>query len=508
METLAIIAYQQPITRTEIEEIRGVKSDRPVQTLMTRALIEEAGRKEGAGRPILFATTKDFLTYFGLTSLDELPPLPEDINEQEIEQEADLFLRTFMSKLTNNWIYYPPILTLCKDFCFVSELSNFSHMFCSRRINCKDNTSAGGRVMRGYAVLMIVCFLVSILVYPSVGQAKPGVSANNAVLMEQSSGRVLYNKQAHEQRPIASITKIMTAIVAIESGKMNETVTVSDRAIHAIGSSIYLEKGEKIKLKDLVYGLMLRSGNDAAVAISEHVGGSVEGFVHLMNKKAKWLGMTNTSFANPHGLDADNHYSTAYDMALLMCYAMDNEVFRQVTETKIYKAEDGDYVWRNKHKLLTSLYQHTIGGKTGYTSTAGRTLVTVAEKDGMELIAVTLNAPDDWRDHTGLFEWGFKNYDMTTIAEEGQNRYRLEGSSDQVIGYLHNDIKIPLRENQQPQLDKKTFIREDSQRSDVIGKTVFSQIMFQLRRHLYMLNADRPHRFSLISFPFTSRLSG
>lgn len=262
--------------------------------------------------------------------------------------------------------------------------------------------------MRGYAVLMIVCFLVSILVYPSVGQAKPGVSANNAVLMEQSSGRVLYNKQAHEQRPIASITKIMTAIVAIESGKMNETVTVSDRAIHAIGSSIYLEKGEKIKLKDLVYGLMLRSGNDAAVAISEHVGGSVEGFVHLMNKKAKWLGMTNTSFANPHGLDADNHYSTAYDMALLMCYAMDNEVFRQVTETKIYKAEDGDYVWRNKHKLLTSLYQHTIGGKTGYTSTAGRTLVTVAEKDGMELIAVTLNAPDDWRDHTGLFEWGFK----------------------------------------------------------------------------------------------------
>ncbi|TRM12611.1 D-alanyl-D-alanine carboxypeptidase [Lentibacillus cibarius] len=329
--------------------------------------------------------------------------------------------------------------------------------------------------MRGYAVLMIVFFLVSTLISPSVGQAKPGVSADNAVLMEQSSGRVLYDKQAHEQRSIASITKIMTAIIAIESGKLDETVTVSNRAVHAIGSSIYLEKGEKIKLKDLVYGLMLRSGNDAAVAISEYVGGSVEGFVHLMNKKASWIGMTNSSFANPHGLDADNHYSTAYDMALLMRYAMDNNVFRQVTQTKIYKSDDQKYVWRNKHKLLTSRYQYTIGGKTGYTSTAGRTLVTAAKKEDMELIAVTLNASADWNDHIGMFEWGFDNYDMTTIAEKGLSRYNIESTDNQVTGYLQQNVNVPLKKDEQLQIDKKSFILEGSQRSgkDVIGKTVF-----------------------------------
>ncbi|GAA0444024.1 D-alanyl-D-alanine carboxypeptidase DacB [Lentibacillus halophilus] len=329
--------------------------------------------------------------------------------------------------------------------------------------------------MRGYAVLMIICFFMISLIHPSVGQAKPGVSANNAVLMEQSSGRVLYNKQAHKQRPIASITKIMTAIIAVESGKLNETVTISERAEQAIGSSIYLEKGENIKLKDLVYGLMLRSGNDAAVAISEHIGGSVEGFVYLMNKKAEWLGMTNTVFDNPHGLDADNHYSTAYDMALLMSYAMDNDIFRKVAGTKVYKAENGDYVWRNKHKLVTSLYSHTTGGKTGYTSTAGRTLMTAAEKDGMELIAVTLDAPDDWQDHIGLFEWGFETYDMTTIAEKGENRYDIKDTDHQIVGYLHHNITIPLREKEQNAIDKQSFIRQESKypNGQTIGKTIF-----------------------------------
>src|SRR5699024_6733781 len=152
----------------------------------------------------------------------------------------------------------------------------------------------------------------------NTGQAKPEVSAQNAVLIDQDSGRVLFKKRAHEKQPIASITKIMTAIIAIESGKMQEQAVTSKRATHAEGSSIYLEKGEKMRVKDLVYGLMMRSGNDAAVSISEHIGGSVEGFVYLMNEKARWLGMTNTHFTNPHGLDDANHYSTAYDMAILM----------------------------------------------------------------------------------------------------------------------------------------------------------------------------------------------
>ncbi|GGK06399.1 D-alanyl-D-alanine carboxypeptidase DacB [Lentibacillus kapialis] len=326
-----------------------------------------------------------------------------------------------------------------------------------------------------YAAIIFVCLLISSLFYPAARQAKPKVSASNAILIEQSSGRVLFERQAHEQQPIASITKIMTAIIAIESGKLNDSVTVSNRAVHATGSSIYLEKGEKIKLKDLVYGLMLRSGNDAAVAISEHVGGSMEGFVHLMNQKAQWLGMTNTSFDNPHGLDSDNHYSTAYDMAVLMRYAMDNDIFKEVTKTVRYKSENRAYSWKNKHKLVTGMYEYTNGGKTGFTRTAGRTLVSSALKGDMELIAVTLNGPDDWRDHIGMFNWGFDNYNMTTIDEKGESIYQLKASGERVTGYLHRDITLPLQKYEQKEIRSKSFILQDNPAAakDVIGKTIY-----------------------------------
>lgn len=233
--------------------------------------------------------------------------------------------------------------------------------------------------------------------------------------MESSTGRVLFDKRAHERQSIASLTKVMTAIIAIESEQFSEQVTTSRRAIHTTGSSIYLEQGEKMTLEDLTYGLMLRSGNDAAVAIAEHIGGSVEGFVHLMNEKAEWLGMTNTNFANPHGLEGEDHYSTAYDLALLMRYAMNNETFRRISATKSYRSDNRSYYWFNKNKLLTHLYEHCTGGKTGFTKKAGRTLVTTAQQNNMELIAVTLNAPDDWQDHIHLFDWGFNNFELTLI---------------------------------------------------------------------------------------------
>ncbi|SFA73035.1 D-alanyl-D-alanine carboxypeptidase [Lentibacillus halodurans] len=325
-----------------------------------------------------------------------------------------------------------------------------------------------------YAIIALVCLLIVSFFNPVVGQANPGVSANNAILIEQSSGRILFEKQAHQQQPIASITKIMTAIIAIESGNLNENVTVSNRAVNAIGSSIYLEEGEKMKLKDLIYGLMLRSGNDAAIAISEHVGGSMEGFVHLMNQKAQWLGMTNTSFENPHGLDSDRHYSTAYDMALLMRYAMDNDIFRQVTKTRSYKSDKRAYAWRNKNKLLTGMYEYSNGGKTGFTRIAGRTLVSSALKGDMELIAVTLNGPDDWSDHIGMFEWGFDQYDMTTIDQKGESIYEIAETGDQVTGYLHHDITLPLNENERNQIESKSFILHDNpQSAEVIGKTIY-----------------------------------
>lgn len=250
-------------------------------------------------------------------------------------------------------------------------------------------------------------------------QAKPNlfVSANNAVLIDQSTGKILFEKKAHEKQSIASITKVMTAIIAIEQGDLEDEIIVSKRATHVEGSSIYLTKDEKISLEDLLYGLMLRSGNDAAIAISEHIGGSVEGFVYLMNEKAKWLGMMNTNFENPHGLESDNHYSTAYDMAILYKYAMENKTFQEISESPSYLSSNRAYTWFNKNKLLTKYYKYCNGGKTGFTKRAGRTLVTSAYKNGITLIAVTLNAPDDWKDHIRMFEWGFTQYDIRKITE-------------------------------------------------------------------------------------------
>lgn len=268
--------------------------------------------------------------------------------------------------------------------------------------------------------IWMVIFIISFISFPIHGHAAPDVSAQQAVLIEQSSGRVLFAKNADEQASIASITKVMTAIIAIESGKMNEKATISRNAIYTEGSSIYLEQGEEMFLKDLVYGLMLRSGNDAAVAIAEYVGGSEEGFVYLMNEKAKWLGMTNTHFDNPHGLDSETHYSSAHDMAILMQYAMENPVFQEISGSKRYLSENRSYYWQNKNKLLTIFYEYCTGGKTGYTKQTGRTLLTTAEKDGMKLIAVTLDAPDDWNDHMAMFEWGFEQFEMKEVDQNGE----------------------------------------------------------------------------------------
>ncbi|MFJ7975247.1 serine hydrolase [Peribacillus sp. NPDC096379] len=260
--------------------------------------------------------------------------------------------------------------------------------------------------------------------FPAKAKASLPVSAHSAILMDQDSGRVMYEENAHEKSRIASITKIMTAILAIESGKLESTVTISSNAVGTEGSSLYLKKGEKITLENLVYGLMLRSGNDAAVAIAEEVGGSLDGFVWMMNQKAEEIGMTDSHFSNPHGLDStENHYSTAYDMALLTRYAMKNETYRVISGTKKHRAsnseEDWDYVWKNKNRLLTGLYEYTTGGKTGFTKLAKRTLVSTATKDDLNLIAVTLNGPDDWNDHIYMYEHAFSDFKPIELLQAG-----------------------------------------------------------------------------------------
>lgn len=301
--------------------------------------------------------------------------------------------------------------------------------------------------------LLIFLLIATILLVfiPEKAKASVSVSASSAILMEQGSGRVLFEKEAHKPRRIASITKIMTAIIAIESGKMDEMVTVSEKAIRAEGSSIYLKQGEKIKLEDLIYGLMLRSGNDAAVAIAEHVGGSLDGFVYLMNQKAEEIGMTNTYFANPHGLDDhENHLSTAYDMALLTRYAMDNDEYKKISGTKDHRApnptENWDRKWENKNRLLTELYEYCTGGKTGYTKKAKRTLVSTATKGELDLIAVTLNAPDDWNDHIQMFENGFNKYQLVEVLPKGKIDMKDEFYKKKVFVKTGFDYPITSKE--------------------------------------------------------------
>lgn len=259
----------------------------------------------------------------------------------------------------------------------------------------------------------LLIFMILVLI-PMMNVKAISTSATSAILMDQDSGRILYSENIHEVRSIASISKIMTGILAVESGKLDETVTVGDEILKAYGSGIYIKQGEKISLRDLVYGLMLRSGNDAALAIADYVGGSVDKFVALMNEKAKEIGMKNTTFHNPSGLDEEEevgNYSTAYDMAILMSYAMKNEDFKKIVGTKKYtlKTNKNHYIWYNKNKLLQT-YQYATGGKTGFTKKARRTLVSTATKGNVNLIAVTLNDGNDFQDHENLHEYGFDNF--------------------------------------------------------------------------------------------------
>ncbi|WML45164.1 D-alanyl-D-alanine carboxypeptidase family protein [Neobacillus sp. PS3-40] len=337
--------------------------------------------------------------------------------------------------------------------------------------------------MRRISKLVIFALMVSLFIIniPQKVDASVSVGAKSAILMEQKSGRILFEKDAFTKRRIASITKIMTAILAIESGKMNKKVKVSEKATYTDGSSVYLKPGEIITLKDLVYGLMLRSGNDTAVAISENVGGSVDGFVYLMNQKAREIGMLNTHFANPHGLDDhNNHYSTAYDMALLTRYAMKNKQYQKIVGTKVYKApnptEDWDRVWKNKNRLLTK-YQYCTGGKTGYTKLAKRTLVTTATKGDMELIAVTINDSNDWNDHISLFENGFKEFDMAEVLSKGKINVENKYYKDHL--FLKRSFVYPVTSEEIDQFSIKYKLNKPGKSNDqfeksgvVVGKAV------------------------------------
>lgn len=303
-------------------------------------------------------------------------------------------------------------------------------------------------------------------------------SARSALLMEQDSKRILYSKNIHESRSVASISKIMTGILAVESGKMGDMVLIGDEIAKAYGSAVYIKQGEKLTLEDLVYALMLRSGNDAALAIAHYVGGTTENFVTMMNDKAKELGMQDTTFHNPHGLDEGTlkgNISSAYDMAVLTSYAMQNQAYRKIVGTKKYKlsTNKNTYVWNNKNKLLNT-YEYTTGGKTGFTKKAKRTLVSSALKENLNLIAVTLDDGADFEDHKNLFEYGFHTYKNYKIVKKGLINVYDDTYYDDYNLYVKDEITYPLLDTEKDhvvlkiELEKKRKYKRDSE----VGKVI------------------------------------
>ena len=286
------------------------------------------------------------------------------------------------------------------------------------------------------------------------------ISAQKAIVMDAATGRVIYEKNADERSLIASTTKIMTALVVCQQCNVLDRVRIPKEAVGIEGSSMYLKEGEVLTVQELLYGLMLHSGNDAAVALAIYCGGTVEGFAQLMNDKARALGLDNTHFVNPNGLDAPEHYSTARDLAVLAAYAMEDPVFSKTVSTKQIKI--GDRYLTNHNKLLWQV-EGAEGIKTGFTKAAGRILVSSAQRQGRRLVCVTIHAPDDWRDHGALFQQGFADYAVRSVFEEGQTlgQVKVMGGEGEAVHLIAAEgFSYALTRQEQPQivLPRKDFV--------------------------------------------------
>lgn len=299
-------------------------------------------------------------------------------------------------------------------------------------------------ILRTAAALLAAVFL-----YP---QPVVAMSAQKAIVLDAATGRVLYEKNADSISLIASTTKIMTALVVCEQCNVLDRMRIPDEAVGIEGSSMYLQEGEVLSIQELLYGLMLHSGNDAATALAIYCGGTVEGFAQMMNDKARTLGMKDTHFVNPHGLDAAEHYSTARDLATLAAYAMDNPIFAQTVATKSVTV--GQRYLTNHNKLLWRV-DGADGIKTGYTKAAGRILVSSARRQGRRLIAVTIDDGNDWADHAAFYEDGFSQYSQRKIITAGQDMGKLNvfgGTREQVRVVAAESFSYALAQGEEPKV--------------------------------------------------------
>lgn len=331
---------------------------------------------------------------------------------------------------------------------------------------------------------IIAAAAVILCIYPAKMCSAVSTSAESSVVIEAKTGQVLYSDNAGKRLGMASTTKIMTAVLALEKCNLDDPVTISQNAQNQEGSSIYLRAGDVVPMRDLVYGLMLNSGNDAAAAIAEYVGDGIDDFVDMMNQKAKELGCRNTRFENPSGLSDENHFSTAYDMALIMSYAMNNEEFRKIASTREYQIHlPGSVTYLKNHNRLLWRSKECIGGKTGFTKASGRCLVSCARKDDITIIAVTLNDKDDWNDHENLYKYAFGKVHNKNIISRFDILCTKKIHSSRVNILAGEDFVIPVTDGIHKSISCKIFLDENISPAIYTGDKIgYAEIYFGKRR--------------------------
>ncbi|MEG1149766.1 MAG: D-alanyl-D-alanine carboxypeptidase family protein [Bacilli bacterium] len=347
--------------------------------------------------------------------------------------------------------------------------------------------------MKKIIIFLILLFPISV----------KSISASSAVAMDLNSNRIFFEQNKDNSRLIASISKIMTTIVTIENCDINKTVTVGDEVLKSFGSAIYIEIGEQLTIKDLLYGLMLRSGNDAAEVIAKNVAGDMDSFAKLMNELAKKIGMTNTVFINAHGLENNlgkGNISSSYDMALLTKYAFKNETFKEIfgTKTKTIKSSYKTYSWTTKNKLLRTT-DYITGGKTGYTEKAKRTLVTTASKNNVDVVVVTLNDSNDFSDHLDLYESIFKKYTGFLVLDKDNFKIDEDTFYKNNKLYIKNNFYLAIINDEKKSINIKYVLEKNKfpKNNTVVGNAeVYLKDKLMHSEKIYV-KVDKKNKLSL-----------
>lgn len=357
-------------------------------------------------------------------------------------------------------------------------------------------------------IKIIFSILLCCLVFTGLGlsgintkqvEATALTSARSMCVLDKGSKRVLYQHDMKTQRANASTTKIVTAITVIQHcDDLDEIITVHDKSIGIEGTSIYLRKGEQISVRNLLYGLMLRSGNDSAVALAYHIGGSLDGFVDMMNELATKTGATNSHFANPHGLDEAEHYTSAYDLAMITAYALNNSIFAEIVSTKHHtipatNISEARYL-SNKNRLLNSL-DGCIGVKTGFTSRAGRCLVSAIERNGVTLVCVVLNCGPMFEESVALLNKAYNEYDFSPVVIKDEpiyNEYYIDSKRGQLCLYANETYSFPVTDSEKDKLKVVYTLYElttDVKEGEEVGEiSVFYDKHLQKTLKLYTIN--------------------